>query len=141
MKKETKSSYKLGKARLRVHKPALCTSAFSKLRLKCIGKKDGKNKIPKQNSDGEWLSPTIESEYSRIDEYMSKILDTLFRKNNELYVSAEYMIAKFEQKAFEYENLHKYLETKISNDEIIIVDSNSNLTASQLEMLKKKRKK
>lgn len=132
------NEYKDSVVNLHIIKPILLTNLFSKCWLKHLGKIDGKKKIPVQNNNV-WYSPTIDREQARLKWCMAVVSEKINTKNNELYISTEYMISKFEQAAMEYERLHNHLAKKISPDDIIIVDSSA-LDDDQKAMLKLKRK-
>ena len=114
---------------LRVFRPILPANCLSKCYLKCIGKKDGKNEIPYiaegTTKINEVQTPTIIREKTRIKKCLSVLTERLNKKNNALYKDIMVSIVEFEQATLEYDRLHKRLEDKLKEYDIIIPKSYS----------------
>lgn len=120
--------------------PATC---FSKCYLKHLGKRDGKNEIPyivegvDKNSLTDIKTPTIIREEERIKKCLSVLTERLNKKNNALYKDIMVSIVEFEQAALDYDRLHKRLEDKLKEYDIIIPKSYS--TQQEEDFLSAKR--
>lgn len=116
-------------------------SFWSKIRLQYKGKKDGKKGIPYLDSNGHWISPTIQEESNNVSVLISNVYSYLNRKNTECYIRTETAISEFEQRALEIERLHNFLKEKMKRfDETINVSTkNNSLTEELKEMLNSKR--
>lgn len=118
---------------LKARRPILPANCLSKCYLKHLGKRDGNNEIPyiaegtDRNSLTDIVTPTIIREEERIKKCLSVLSERLNKKNNAIYKDIMASIIEFEQAALDYKRLHKRLESKLKEYDIIIPKSYSSI--------------
>lgn len=118
--------------------PVISTNWFSKIALKCRGKRDGKQNIPTVYANTIPSSPTIHREQARVDECMAYIAEKIDVKTAVTYVDTEALMAHFWQAEQEYRRMHDRLKDELKPNTIIVVDHDG-ISSTQQDMLKAKR--
>lgn len=130
------------KVSLKIKNSNTKVTLLSKWYLVHKGKKDGKKDIPYIDTNGIWISPTIQEESNKVNTLISNVYRYLCHKNSDCYIGLEYSIAEFEQRVLEVNRLHDFLKQKINRFDIAAYTStqNNNLSSEEKDMLEAKRK-
>ncbi len=147
MRASVKKSKKVGRNKdrvnliLKVNRGYLKLYFWTKWNMTRRGKKDGKRSIPYIDMNGKWVSPTIQEEFSKVNNCISEAYQILCKNNARCFLEFERCIAEFKQKALEIQRLHSFLEEKLNPFDVIAcaTGTNTQMTKEQINMLDSKR--
>lgn len=86
------------------------TDVFSKIHLKCQGKRDGKKGLPPVSLNGDNMTPNIRKEHDRIYTYMAYAVGKINAYNTQYYRDLQALIADFTGKAEDITKLYQFLQ-------------------------------